>query len=372
MFRRADIPLGRLAVAAARAAIADAGLQVVDIDGVTTSPSHPAGGGVGSIDGIQSVGTYFMVKALGLDPSYTDQGGVMLSQSFVQGVNAVAAGACKNVLVFRALHNPAGRYGRFAQAVASGADQWSTPYGSSGPSIVALLLQRYMDKYGGTKEQLGKFVVRNRDQGLLNENGFWSQHRQERLTLDQYMTARSITDPLGLHDCDIPVQGAGAFVITSAERARDLVARPAFVQGTAISPEFFSSVTYPHSLESQIDAGRRMARHLYSNAGITAADVEIANLYDGFSANVPFWADAMGLCAEGDGLAWVAHPHIPLNTSGGNLGSGRMHGVPHLMEGALQVMGRAGKRQVAGAETSLVTVGGTHHAGGVVFSSAGA
>ncbi|MFR9801896.1 thiolase family protein [Pseudonocardia sp. RS010] len=367
VYRRAEEPLGKLAVDAARAAIADAGLHPSDIDGISTSPVHPAAG-VPHVEGIHMVGTYFMIRALRLDPSYSDQGGAILTQSFVHAVNAVAAGACRHALVFRALHNPDGRYGRADIGVAGGPDQWALPYGSTGPTTIAQELRAYMNRYGGTREQLGTFVCRNREQGLKNENSYWRQYRPETLTLEEYLTARPISEPLGMHDCDIPIQGAAAVVVTSGERARDLTDRPAYVLGTAISPEFFSQVGYPDTVESQLDAGRRMARHLYRNAGVTAADVDVANLYDGYSANVPFWADSMGLCEEGAGLPWVAEPHIPLNTSGGNLGNGRMHGAPHLIDGAQQVMRRSGARQVDNARISLVTIGGTHHAGGVVFA----
>lgn len=368
VYRRAEEPLGKLAVDAARAAIADAGLKVSDIDGVATSPTHPAGG-VGHTNGIHHVDTYFMIKALGLNPSYNDQGTFMVSQTFVQAVNAVAAGACNYALVFRALHNPDGRYGRFAPAVAAGDSQWELPYGASGPSNCGMLLRRYMDKYGGTREQLGTFVVRNRDNGLKWENGYWYQHRPERLTLDDYMNSRPIVEPMCIYDCDMPIQGAGAFIITSAERARDLPNKPAYVLGTAISPEFFSPVGFPLSLESQIEVGRIMGEHLYRNAGIGPKDVDVANLYDGFTPIVPFWAESLGFCAEGEALAWVADPDIPLNTSSGNQGAGRMHGIPHIYDSVLQVTGRAGIRQVPGAEVALAAIAPAHIGGGIVFGS---
>lgn len=369
VYRRADEPLGKLAVDAARAAIVDAGLKASDIDGVVTAPAHPAAAG-SAIDGIDLVGTDFMIKALKLDPSYSDEGTFMISQAFVQATNAVAAGVCNYALVFRALHNPDGRYGRMdGLSVAYGDGQWELPYGVSGPAIIAPLLQRYMDMHGGTREQLGTFVVRNRDQGLKNENSFWRQHRPERLTLEEYLNVRPISEPLGMHDCDLPVQGAGAYIITSDERARDLTDRPAYLLGSAVSPEFFSRVGYPLTVESQLDAGRRMGVSLYRNAGLGPGDIDVANLYDGFSANVPFWADSLGLSGDGQGLQWIADPHIPLNTSGGNLGNGRLHGVAHLMDGALQVMGRSGERQIEGAQTSLVAIGGTHHAGGFIFGA---
>jgi acetyl-CoA acetyltransferase len=228
-----------------------------------------------------------------------------------------------------------------------------------------------MEHFGGTREHLGRFVVRNREYGLKNENSYWRQYNPVHLTLQEYLATRPISEPIGIYDCDIPVQGAAAFILTSAEIARDITERPAFVRGVAVSPEFYSDVGYPDTFESQIDAGRRMGDHLYQIAEVGPADVSVANLYDGYSANVPFWADALRLSGDGQGLQWIANPTIPLNTSGGNLGNGRMHGVPHLMDGAMQVMGRSGERQVQNTRISLVAIGGTHHAGGVIFGTDG-
>src|SRR5690606_11868660 len=128
---------------AALEAIASAGLQVSDIDGITTAPLHPAEGG-GQAEGIHYVGTGYLSKALGLDPTYADQGYALITQAFVQAVNAVAAGTAKHVLVFRALHNPDGRYGRFDPTIAAGEGQFSMPYGLSAVSMAGLLMQRYM------------------------------------------------------------------------------------------------------------------------------------------------------------------------------------------------------------------------------------
>ncbi|MER8589807.1 thiolase family protein [Mesorhizobium sp. M1338] len=353
---------------AALAAITDAGLEVKDIDGVTTSPEHPVAG-AGAVDGLEIVSPWFMINALKLNPSWSDLAGYLVAQSFVQAVNAVAAGACRFALVFRALHNPTGRYGRINPSVVRGGEQWSFPYGLTGPVRPAQQLRRYVHKYGGTKEQLGKFVVRNREHGLKNPNSYWRQHSPEHLTLDDYMNARPISEPLGMLDCDLPVQGAGAFVITSVDRAKSLVQRPAYVLGSTVCPEFFSPVFFSPRVEEEIDVARRMGKHLYANAGITVKDVDVANLYDGYTPMVAYFADAMGFCPEGEGLAWIADPDVPLNTSGGNQGCGRIQGVPHLMDSAMQVMGRSGERQVAGANIALACVGTPMESVSLVFSS---
>lgn len=370
VYRRAEVPLGKLAVEAALAAITDAGLKPSDIDGVVTSPAFPAAGG-GAIDGIHLVGTDFIVKALRLEPNFLDQGAVMVTQAFHMAVNAVAAGACNYALVFRAMHNPDGRYGRTDPSVARGIDQFEMPYGGNAVATAGMMFRRYMDKYGGRREQLGQFIVNNRAQALKYEHGYWYQNKPEPLTLDDYMTSRPITEPICIHDCDIPVQGAGAFVVTTAERARDLPHRPAHIIGTAVSPRFFEArnSAFAPTLEDNLDIGRVIGRNLLENAGITVGDIDVVNLYDGFAPVVPFWADSLGLCPEGQGLAWVANPDIPLNTSSGNLGGGRMHGVAHLLDGALQVMGRSGQRQVKDAKISVVCVAPADIGGGVVFSS---
>ncbi|WP_292277693.1 thiolase family protein, partial [Mesorhizobium sp.] len=289
--------------------------------------------------------------------------------AFDQAVNAVAAGVCRFALVFRALHNPIGRYGRTDQAIVHGDNQWLFPYGLTGATRPAQQLRRYMHNYGGTKEQLGKFVVRNREYGLKNPNSYWRQHRPEHLTLDDYMNARPIDEPLGLLDCDLPVQGAGAFVITSVDRAKSLVERPAYILGSTVSPQFTAPANWGASAEDEVEAARHVGKHLYANAGITVKDVDVANLYDGYTPMVAFWADGMGFCSEGEGLAWIADPDVPLNTSGGNQGCGRIQGVPHLMDSAMQVMGRSGERQVVGANIALACLGTPMESVSFVFSS---
>ena len=369
VYRRAEEPLGKLAVDAAREAIKNAGLKISDIDGITTAPMFPADG-TPPVEGMTFVGTGYMTKSLGLTPTYADQGFFMVTQAFVQAVNAVAAGNAKHVLVFRALYNPDGRYGRALATVAAGDGQFGAPYGLSFVAVAAMLIQRYMHKYGATREQLGRFIVRNRDNGLKWPHGYWANYRPERLTLDDYMNARMICSPLTVYDCDLPIQGVGAFVLTSPERAVGLVDSPAYVLGTAISPVAYSG-TYGSGfgdlLEYYQEVGRALGRNLWADAGIDVKDIDIANLYDGFSMLTPLWAEALGFCGEGEGFAWIADPDKPLNPAGGSLGAGRMHGIAHLMECCLQVTGRAGERQIPDARYSVATMATVQLGGGIVF-----
>jgi acetyl-CoA acetyltransferase len=366
VLRRDDVPLWRLSLEACEAAIADAGLSVGDIDGLASVCQVPFTSIAAPFDGLRYLTCGFLARALGITPAWMDQSDLMVSHNVLQAANAVAAGACDYALVCRALHSPLGRFGRFEMSAAEGADQFQAPYGApvgrGGPTVhTAMAMQRYFDLYGATREQLGRFIVRNREQALKWEHGYWFQHAPETLTLDDYLGARMVADPLCLFDCDLPVQGAGAFVLTSAERARDLRHPPAYLRAIAMAPSFFGAKPDP-------DAGREMGRQLYARAGLGPGDVDLANLYDGFSIQTPIWAESLGFCGEGEGVAWCAEPTLPLNTAGGSLGAGRMHGVTQIMDGALQVMGRAGPRQVRDAAVSLVAIGPESVGVGMIFT----
>ncbi len=372
VFRRASVPLGALAAEACRAAIADCGLQPGAIDGVATDPEQPFDGAQ-SLDGVDIVTPEFIVAALGLETSWAARVDGMVGHTFVEAANAVAGGACKFALVFRALRNPPGRYGLTNPARVRGRSQFVAPYGLFAPGTYALHAQRYMAEFGGTREQLAAFAVQNRSNGLLNDHGYWAQHRPDPLTIQEYMASPMVSWPLCRYDCDIPVDGCGAFVLSSAERASDHVERPAYILGMAAPTYRPRGVVL--SLDDFHEAGTRLGRALWTNAGLGPGDIDTADLYDGFSILTPLWLEALGFCGRGEGLSMIASGDtalgagLPLNTSGGNQGAGRMHGVPHLMEAAAQVMGRAGPRQVEEANVSAAVVGPLHHGAGVVFST---
>lgn len=373
LFRRAEVPLGVLAVEACQRAIEDAGLTSADIDGIAAVPRQPFEG-AGSVDGLNFVTPGFVVRALNLDVSWGQLMDTMVGHSMVEAINAVAAGACQTALVYRALHNPEGRYGRTAPTGAAGSAQFSAPYGIYPPGVFALSWQRYNHKYGRKREEMAPFIVNNRKNALMWEFGYWAQYRPEALSVEDYLNSRMISDPVCIYDCDIPVQGCGAFVITTAERARSLRQPPAYVLG-AVAPIVRPAGTVAGSLEGAQEAAGRLAGHLWANTGLSAEDMDVANLYDGFSFITPLWVEAMGFAKEGEAFDFMRPENIaidggkmPLNTSSGNLGTGRLHGVPHIMDGAMQVMGRSGPRQVTDAELSLVVVGPQGLASGMVFS----
>ncbi len=354
VYRRAEVPLGALALDACKEAIKDAGVKASDIDGVSCAPHQPFGG-AGTVNGVDLVNPSLVIQALDLDVRWTERCEGMITHSLINTINMVRAGACNYALVFRALHNPSGRYSHINPKQIGGPGQYTAPYGiSGGMDQYASLMQGYMDKYGAQKEDVGRFVVNNRQMALKFPYGYWYQHRPEVLTLDDYMTSRTITGPMSLYDCDMPIQGAGAFVITTGERARDLKNPPAYVRGMATDAPEERGLFTP--LEDYMESGKKTIGRLWKDSGLTLSDVDVLNFYDGYSILTPLWAEVLGLCKEGEAFSWVASPTVPLNTSSGNLGAGRLHGFPHLADGAYQVMGRSGPRQVKDAEFSLVTI----------------
>jgi acetyl-CoA acetyltransferase len=374
VYRRASVSLGVLAIDACTKAIADAGLTPEDVDGVVADPVQPFGG-ASNIDGLQVVTPEFIITGLGLDVSwYETLPGGTISHTLIAAVNAVSSGQCRAVLAFRALHSPAGRYGVTDPAVALGPAEFDGPYGLYPPANTGQLWSRYMFLYGTTREQMAPFIVNNRRNGLLWEHGYWTQHRPEVLTEADYMNAPMVSSPLSLLDCDIPVQGCGAFLITSAEVAKDMPHKPAYVRGWAVPGKVGGGLWQP--LELLQERAAHFAQRLYKNARIGPSDVSAANLYDGFSMFVPLQLEAFGFCKEGEAFDFMTSEKIgiggelPVNTSGGNLGGGRMHGVSHIMESTLQIMGRSGPRQVKDAQIVVATAGAPPgRASGLVLSA---
>jgi acetyl-CoA acetyltransferase len=376
VYRRPEVSLGSLAMDACMQAIEDAGLTPADIDGVVTDPMQPLGipGGL-EIDGIQTVTPEFVINALHLDVWWFESVRGSTPRVVIEGANAVASGVCNAVLAFRALHSPEGRYGHSNPVAAPGAAQFLAPYGAYPPAYYAHLWARYMHDYGTTREQMAPFIVHNRKNALLWEYGYWYQHRPELLTEQEYLDARVISWPLGMLDADLPVQACAAFVITSAERADDAPNRPAYVRGWAV-PGIVGGFAPVTELDVTRERGERFAEHLFENARVSRGDVDVVNVYDGFSIFVPLFLETLGFCGEGEAFDFMAPERmaidgdLPLNTSSGNLGAGRMHGVPQFLDSVLQIQGRAGRRQVKGAEIALAVAGGQPgFASGAIFGA---
>jgi acetyl-CoA acetyltransferase len=376
--RHAKQTLGALAVDTARAAIADAGLQVGDIDGFVTGALFPTSGAHAVVDGVSIVSANWMAEHLGTNPRYAAgfQGFGQIPGSVALAVNAITSGAADYVLLHRALHNPRrGSYHGNPMTQAHGPMQWVAPQGYFGPlAMIALPYMEYLQRYGATREAMATVVVEARKNGSRIPWSYW--HAQP-LTVEEYLSAPLISDPICRNDCDIPVDGVSTFVFTSAERARDLPNRPVLVSGYG-----FGSPTQPRlqqhwPLDDIMGIGRETARRLWGTSGIGPQEVDLPQLYDGFSPFIWFWLEVLGLCPEGEAHRFVQDGGIdsdrvgglPVLSGGGALGNGRMHGVPQMLECYLQLSGRAGERQRDGVQVGLACHSSPHFGGAVVYTA---
>lgn len=377
IFRYDDVPLGVLAVEACREAIDQAGLSIADVDGLCCVPDQPFAG-AGNRDGINLVGNRFIARALGIEPSWAFDCSGLVSHSLVSAVGAVEAGLCKAALVFRGMHSPSGSYGHTSPRDVGGQEQFVAPYGAFYPAMFAQIWQRYRSVHGtGSREQMARFVTHSRRNALKNPQTYWASHDPRELTIDEYLSARVVSEPLSIFDCDLPIQVAGAFLITTDDRARTLerdgrLRQAAYVRGVAWSqPGQFVGSMVP-TLETGRTAGRHLADRFWRSARLAPADVRILELYDGFSIFAPLWAETLRFCEEGAGFEFVEHvamegqARLIANTSGGSLGGGRLHGMAQYAEAALQVMGEAGDRQVPDVPASIGVVGTMET--GVIFA----
>jgi acetyl-CoA acetyltransferase len=379
--RHAAQPLGALAVETAREAIADAGLGLGDIDGVVTAPLFPTSGAHAAEDGVSTVTANWMAEHLaylGARPEYVSgfAGVGQLPGAVAIAVNAIAAGAADRVLLYRALHNPRGSYHANPMREAAGAQQWTVPAGFFGPlSMIALPYNEYLRRYGATREEMAAVLMEARKNGSRLP---WSYWHKRPLTREEYLAAPMLADPVCRYDCDIPVDGVAAFVLTSAERARDLPNRPVHVAGYASGTQPRRRLPLQWPLDDIMDAGRQLARDLWTHTGIGPGEVDLPQVYDGFSPFVWFWLEALGLCPPGEAHRFVAGGGIdsddpaalPALSSGGALGNGRMHGVPQMLECYLQLSGRAGERQRARASIGVACQSSPHYGGAVMYSAA--
>jgi acetyl-CoA acetyltransferase len=372
--RHAAQPVGAVTVETARAAVADAGLQVADVDGFVGSALLPTAGAHAAIDGESIVTPGWLAQRLGVNPRFASgfQGFGQIPGTVALAANAIASGAADYVLMHRALHNPAGAYHGNPMREAAGPLQWTVPQGFFGPpAMIALPANEYAQRHGATRESLAAIVVEARKNGARIPWSYWCERP---LTVDDYLATPLLTDPICKLDCDIPVDGVATFVLTSAERARDLPHRPVLVSGYALGHPTRRRPTTHWTLDDVMEVGAETARRLREQSGVGTADVDLPQLYDGFSPLVWFWLEVLGFCGPGEAHELVASGGIdadaagglPVLSGGGALGNGRMHGVPQMLECYLQLSGRAGERQRT-ATVGLACHASPHFGGAVVY-----
>jgi acetyl-CoA acetyltransferase len=345
-----------LEVSMVLAALDDAGLTLADVDGVCHAES--------------SMG---FAEYLGVHPKFTDStmtGGSSYEVHAEHAASAIAAGVCDVVIgVYgstprsdRKLKRGGGfRRGPMGPNPMA---EWEWPYGMRMPmGPYALSASRHMHEFGTTSEQLAQIAVSTREWACLNPRARY----QTPITVEDVLASPLQTSPLHLLDCCLVTDGAGAFVMTSAERARSLKKPPVYVLG--------ASTAHDHMMISQMPdltttPGAVCGPAAFAMAGITPKDVDVLMGYDSFTITSLLHLEDLGFCAKGEGGAFAEDGKLgpggalPMNTNGGGLSYTHpgMYGMFLLVEAVRQLRGEGDARQVPGAEVAVA------HGSGMVLS----
>lgn len=362
----------QLTIDAILAAVADAGLTVDDIDGLAMFP----GGGVANVPGYSTAGLYEVQDALRLRTTWRQGQVEGMALPFYAPAMAVATGQARHVVVYRTVkegstaRNAGGRpaYGS-TKPVAEGPLAWLLPVGMLSPVVqVAPFAARYLHTFGVTREQLAWIPVVQRRHAGRNPDAVY----RDPLSVDDYLASRMISTPMCLYDCDVPCDGATAIVVSAADTAADLRA-PVRIESMAGVIDGRPSW---EQWEDMARVGYATAEAMWARTDLRQADVDVAQLYDGFTIEVVWWLEALGFCGPGEAGAFVEGGEridlggsLPLNTWGGQLSGGRLHAAfGHTAEAVRQLRGEAGERQVEGAEVAVVSNVGGYEAGAALLT----
>lgn len=336
-------PVGLMAEAVRRA-VADAGLQLSDVDGLFSASSHYA------------FPTMNLAEKLGMYPRFMDSsniGGASFVSHLGHAAAAIAAGLC-DVAVIAYGSTQRSDMGKLVSRA-----EWSAyeePYGLIHPiSSVALMAQRHMGQFGTTSEQLASVAVSARQWSLLHPNPPYPKP----LTVEDVVESKMVSTPLHARDCCLVTDGGAAIVVTSAERAAALPNPPVYLLGFSESSNHRAVSAMPDLTSTVASTTSATALNM---AGRGLVDIDTAHVYDAFTASLLILLEDIGFCDKGEGGPFVADGNIApggslaLNTNGAGLSFTHpgMLGLFLLTEAVTQLRGDAGARQVSGAQTSLV------------------
>ena len=367
-------PVGRLTgktptelhIDAAMLAIEDSGIDKHDIDGLMTT-------GTFLNDNIRHhmiIGEHLGIHCK-LFADTLRSGG----HSYLNGLQvaqwAVESGLCKAVLLLRGDTTlsgvPPGTSLRAYIEYGAHPIEFEVPFGITVPGVYGMLAQRHMHEFGTTSAQLANIAVACRKHASLNPKAF----KREPITVDDVLSSRIVSTPLHLLDCSPTCDGAGAILITSLERARDLKAKPVRILGTGQAQSYYHLAHLARATGARPEDKKNFsltrtvqsvaAKRAFGMAGVKPSDIDVAQLYDSFTITVLMQLEDLGYCAKGEGGAFTENGRLelggelPINTHGGLLSFGSSGGINHIIEAARQVRGECGERQVPGVELSLAT-----------------
>jgi len=347
----------QLQVQAVSRALADAGLQLSDVDGLATN-------------NIGRFSTTELAQELGIRPRWVEStfvGGSAFETYLARAVQAIEAGQAEVIVISFASNQRSAKSRSLGGVVEEHlpAAQFETPYGPLYPlSYYAMAAQAYLHRYGASSADLAQVAVAARQWALLNPQAY--RYEAGPLTVDDVLESTVISSPLRAADCCLVTDGGGAIVVTSAARARDLRNRPVQVLGYGEA----TGVAGMAAADDILDTGASAAAaRAFAAAGLTPADVDVAQIYDSFTITVLLSLEAIGFFGPGEAApaaregAFAPGGRLALNTSGGGLSYCHpgQFGVLLLVEAVRQLRGQAGQRQVPDAEVALA-----HGTGGIL------
>ncbi len=352
-------PLG-LTVDAVREAIADAGLTLDQIDGVATYP-----GKMQIFLGFSPIGADELIEALGLKTRWHVGAAEMTAQlgAIAEAANAVKAGLARHVICFRTVYEAAAmsRPDEFPplerREGVSGNSQWVSPFGAfSAANWTAQFAMRHMKRYGLTREQLAQVALNDHANAALNPRAIVKKP----LTMDDYMSARMISTPFCLYDCDRFTDASTVVIVSAGDALGEVKTTPIRIAASAGSVERYSWD------QAEWASAYPTGRDLWKNTDYRPKDVDTVQLYDGFAFQPITWLEGLGFCEVGEGGAFLEggtriarDGALPMNTGGGQLGWGRLHGFGFAYEAVVQLRGQGGARQIPGdPKVAVATSGG--------------
>lgn len=342
-----------LTVDAAIEAIRDAGLTRAEIDGIATWPGERADG-----SGFSPVGCAALQDALRLKINWYTGGGEAPGQygAVFNAIGAIATGLCRNVLIFRTMYEATARKTAYANSLLkegqrqAGPFAWYAPYYTYSAALQqALFFNLYVHKSGIQPEQVAQVPINQRRNASLNPKAVY----RTPITLEDYLASPLIATPLRLFDCDVPCDGAVAIIVSRMDVARTLRNPPVRIEAIGSSMQYRNSWTQLDALDTQ--AQPKVAEMMWSRTDLKPSNVDIAQLYDGFTYHTLNWLENFGFCerygakdfVEG-GKRIALEGDLPINTGGGALSAGRLHAYGAVHEACTQLWGRGGARQVRG------------------------
>jgi acetyl-CoA acetyltransferase len=348
-----------LTLDAVKEALAEAGLSIEQIDGISTYPGRSAG-----FLGFSPIGADELVDALGIRATWYAGGMEITSQlgAVVAAVGAIQTGQARHVICFRTVYEAAAmarpeEYPSPRRDRVDGYSQWFAPFNAlSAATWTAQYAMRHVKRYGMTREQLAQIALTGRANAALNPRALV----REPLTMDEYLSARMISSPLCLYDCDRFTDASTVLIVSAGDAIDEVSCTPIRIAAMAGSVERLSWD------QAEWMACYATGRDLWKRTDYTPADVDTVQLYDGFSFQAIAWLEALGFCEIGEGGQFIEggtrialDGELPLNTFGGQIGAGRLHGFGFAHEAVVQLRGKGGARQIKGdPRVAVCTSGG--------------